>query len=980
MNSQEKKQTVISSKAFFFPLLVSTLFFIVAMFLLLPVVSLSGQTFQDLIFATTSGFGLCKSGEIVLFWLLLPIALAMGIFLMQRYPNQIHDSEKMQSGLEDKVYWNIPVLIKIIFLLVFLYYGTTGIISLLILKGFSLPKGFLPYLFLASIGTSCLLIILELKIKKQFLTPVFTVLQFLIPLNLLVFLKTSYSYRGEEIILGLPPGYYICIIGLIVMCYIMFFLENYFLCKKKGIEANAINFCNNPILISSILAIAVFNAYCMPIRVVPDDLWHHGEEVVAWQQVFECGKTLYHDYMPASGLHPFVEGFYLNVILDKTAASIPEACALLMITIAILTIFLCYTVTRSRAITLFIAIYYNIPVYHRYYFLLPSLLILATPSLIRKRSSWLRLWVLFCFLNGLYYPNCGGALALGGLPFALIQIYFWIKNGDAHKEIRTLIFWFWWIVCLLPIILSIPLLLRMAKYVLSAASQTILADGIPLYASYTDLLHQLINDSNIWFICWELGKAGCHLIHRYTLPMLGIFIPVLCLSAYFRSTSRSTTEKLQSPIFFGLSSVPLTLCALYSYTFVRADVNCMMSRTLYVLVTVISVFFFLIIWKYGNDFLTRPVRITILLICISWGIYLPAFQNYKGGVNMPLSTIGTGGFLYDKTKLSPRYEIPDSYFYYESGIPDTRIGKGFVPDSIHSTFLQFRDQLKKYDFQQYDIVNLPRLFYHIFNLKCFYTEASQLVKSEQMQREMLKKAESAPPAFFYGITPDEYLLYRWILRNGYKKVEENLYVSPKLLSGNRSLKEAPKRDIKLNFQTNNNFSYHSFGRSFKTLEPLFEKGTDITSNIEIADNFEIKKLNIYRPVSFPCSFRLKLPHDLDSKEYDFLYIKFKFELQEPQSFLKRYVSRLKAEFSGYYQQLSLTWKMSQETKSPNILQTRIFLDGVFLFPLGFNADWLSEPHSELILTFDDTTPILKGLEIEKILLLKKKLFDERALK
>ena len=143
------------------------------------------------------------------------------------------------------------------------------------------------------------------------------------------------------------------------MCYIMFFLENYFLYKKKGIEANAIHFCNNPILVSSILAIAVFNAYCMPIRVVPDDLWHHGEEVVAWQQVFECGKTLYHDYMPASGLHPFVEGFYLNVILDKTAASIPEACALLMITIAILTIFLCYTVTRSRAITLFIAIYYN---------------------------------------------------------------------------------------------------------------------------------------------------------------------------------------------------------------------------------------------------------------------------------------------------------------------------------------------------------------------------------------------------------------------------------------------------------------------------------------------------------------------------------------------------------------------------------------------------------------------------------------------
>jgi len=97
-------------------------------------------------------------------------------------------------------------------------------------------------------------------------------------------------------------------------------------------------------------------------------------------------------------------------------------------------------------------------------FVLPFILLLALPEIIQKRQCWLRLWMIACLVNGLYYPSCGAALLFAGLPFAFVQLYFWFKNGEAKTAVRSCSFWLWWGLCLLPVVLLLPMLCRMFLY------------------------------------------------------------------------------------------------------------------------------------------------------------------------------------------------------------------------------------------------------------------------------------------------------------------------------------------------------------------------------------------------------------------------------------------------------------------------------------------------------------------------------------
>lgn len=979
-------------------LLLAMMIFAAIMIGFLPAVSEKGQTYNDLIYGFLPESGMNKSGELMLFWIALAIAsLSQAVIYIvlttysgkntghaSRAGHAVRAEIPAGSGQKLRLTERIRRLHifaaakkyggKLLLLSIFSYYAVTGV-SLLFVRitaGILTTQVSKGYLW----GTTAILVIGSIVIWKsagdKYVERIILGLQVLLPFNMLSYINDRYLYKGSNFVIRQSTGYYIVIFGLMMALFFVCYISIRKISIRKGGSLKSDAASGQMILLSSVVSIFIFNSFFLPARVVSTDLWHTGEQVVAWQQAVQRGAMLYGDFCPPSGLHPLLTGAILNILLDGTASSYCAAIALQMVFTAAITIVLLYFCCEDKRLTLIIATLLGLTIYNRFYVLLPALLLLMLPKMAANRSAWGKAWILCCLAAGLYYPVYGVALLIGTLPFGIVQTAAFFRTGECRQKIHRPLFWIGWIAALTPVVLCVPLLSRMVRYMLLVSSQSILADGMALFVK----------------------NAGIgYLVLRVSFPAIFVLAALLCLQIYLTHTGTKLVSKLSSPAFFGLSAIPAVLLVSYTYSLVRANEGVILSRTAGVLIPVGAMFFAVVLSNYGKLFMTPAswkaltgILLPIGLILLLFGGWIISFPNAS------TSEVGVGGLRYDSEKITANYPVSESFtLLTEEKIATVpRTGVGFMDTGNFDLLISYADTIKKYGIEDESFVNMRRMFYYILNIRAPETDLTELMLSDKAQKTLIAIYETDPPVVAHISSYNNYLVYRWMIENDYVLMEDGLYMSSSKVQSLGLQKYSAGTGIEgavtewgtgYNLVINRlgpgqlQLTANSMGRSLDSLNWMFGSRLDLTENISEVSGVSQAGEEYIVTGAGNASVRIDFDAAVAGMDYDYLYL----DIAASSSWAKTYNGSILEDFFTYYStnakmleyEMKLYWCGSDGLITDEKMFRFYLGDGRILIPLGARPDWLLEKNTSLTLVFPGNFAEGESFEIKNAELLKR---------
>lgn len=613
------------------------------------------------------------------------------------------------------------------------------------------------------------------------------ILQLPVPFLLVLYFVDHYLYHGARIRVAYAGFYYLffalLLLGLLAgeiwhMCHIVKEIRNLqhtTVCAQPDRQSLPVS---RLISCATVMTIFIYHSFSAAPAFAQPDQHHHGEQMIPWQQIFGLHQSAYQEYTPVSGLFPLVNGFIQNVLLHGTVSDYSPAISITVVLFAVLTMWLLYRQIGGKA--LLFAVFFALPSYNRQYMVLPVLLLLFDKTLLQKPMHWLRCWIFSCFLAGLYYPLYGGALLLGTLPLGIRMLVCAVKETDWKTELKKPSFSILWLLTLVPVLLCLPLLLRMLRHTLTYSSQTLLADGISLFG-------QTPPDMFLPYLSGQ-WRDRLYLLYRFFLPMLPLWIlGYLCLHVLLQTLSgkRAAKEMQKSgvpPLFFGLLAAFLTLAISYTYTLVRADTGVILQRTAPVLIAVFGMFLPVLLIR---DSQSLPGRTTALLLGICFSLPLMIYHevNDMKFPNMWTYPDGQAALVMDDTsKLYNTYAVPDTFLAMdEVPISDrSMLGGGFmVADQVsyltaYETVMQKCDSVQEHTwYMGFD----GQGFYYYLNARACSTGFLPVGKSMEAQEEMLTQIKEKRPVVFVLDAQSNYYIYHWILTHDYvySKEDEALY-------------------------------------------------------------------------------------------------------------------------------------------------------------------------------------------------------------
>jgi len=807
-----------------------------------PLWAAKAPVFTDIIIETTAKTGINKQGELTLFRLLTVLGLLLccltGFLLSARQMK--HMAETPETAQADKH----PVYLRYLWIFVFpllgsfIIFGQKNTVLLLGLCYFCVlavclhfkkeqalfyPCLVLPVLlyyalmavltvlvqisdrFILSdnqvIGTASALTLVSLLIcclpktetdkKAERLSLLLCILQLPIPFLLVVYFVDHYLYHGERIRVAYAGFYYIfftlLLLGLLAgeirhMCHIAKEIRSMQYTNTARADRQGCLPVSRLISCATVMTIFIYHSFSAAPAFAQPDQHHHGEQMIPWQQIFGLHQSAYREYTPVSGLFPLVNGFIQNVLLHGTVSDYSPAISITVVLFAALTMWLLYRQIGGKS--LLFAVFFALPSYNRQYMVLPVLLLLFDKALLEKPMHWLRCWIFSCFLAGLYYPLYGGALLLGTLPSGIRMLLRTIKETDWKTERKKPSFYILWFLTLVPVVLCLPLLLRMLRHTLTYSSQTLFADGISLFG-------QTPPDTFLPYLSGQ-WRDRLYLVYRFFLPMLPLWIlGCLCLQVVMQLLSDKRAAKgMQkhggfSPLF-GLLAAFLTLAISYTYTLVRADTGVILQRTAPVLIAVFGIFLPVLLLRNRKMF---PGRTTALLlgICFSLPFIIYHEINDMKFPNMWTYPDGQAALIMDDTsKLYNTYTVPDTFLAMDEVpiLDHTMLGNSFmVADQVpyltaYETVMQKCDSVQK---QTWYMGFDGQGFYYYLNARACSTGFLPVGKSMEAQKEMLSQIKEKRPVVFVLDAQSNYYIYHWILTHDYVYCKDDDALYPREL-------------------------------------------------------------------------------------------------------------------------------------------------------------------------------------------------------
>lgn len=902
---------------------------------------------SDLIIDQIAMEGSNKTGELDFFWMLLWIGcfLILGLFLMGKSffrsgsASQLTKTPAPESSLPDTAapFYDLPGLYQCILcffppVLQLIFYGKTSIYLWLFAAAFSfiiliikenkyqfaalflflyfdiqaiavivsLTTGkYLSYdilIFVAAAVLFAFVLLLHFHFYGL-LQKVLFASQLPLPLLLLLYTKNTYNYQGETFRLSYPKTYLLFIGLLILVLYGALLVQYRFASKHSKIF----------ISVTSAISIFLYGSYIPSALMVQSDMHHHGEQMLPWQQIMVLGSSAYDSYSPVSGLFPMLIGGINQLFFGGKATTYAAAFTILFITFAVLTIVMIYLHAGGKW-TLLFGFLFHMPVYCRTWIILPVLLLLCLPGVIKNKRRFLYLYVFCGFLGGLYYPLFGLALIVAGMPFALFQLYSYIKEKEIIEDFKQKSFYIETMLLIAPILLAIPLLAKMAGHVLAYSHQTILADGLSLSSvSLPD-----------WFMPYLSSIDEVRNGLYYAVRFLGGMVPtwlflLLLLSYIYRNKGKNPFGQ---PAFLGLSAGFLILPVCYTYTLVIMDENWvsrLFSRSSHVYLWIVGIFLPILLICYGKQILHKSASIAAL---IALSVSIPFLTFYEMGDYQFPAMDGTSNAqsacIGEYTaNLLPFPVSPTAVPVSEDDISAfPQLGYGFIDGSVRDNLYLYHDHLSVLHNADSDLKVLgldgQQMYYFLLNERALYSGKVSLAKSREAAEEVISLIDEHTVIGSDLHPLNNYYIYRYLLKKGYAYdsltgfyLSKELYIS---MYGSESYNETSLSDSPWATPVYMSKCALTLGSNLENLSPILQ------------------------------------PSDVFS---EFLYTEIDLDA-------------LNAEFGNSLHEDSI---MTISWEGKGCILTDL-CNGKLLLPLGSNADWAVGNYREIYISpYDETKPV-----------------------
>lgn len=956
---------------------------------LLPVVSGTAQEFTDFIIENVSSSGLNKSAELSLFWAITiggAVFMCLFLFLFEKIQKKgtltsIQTSAHTVQGSLPHIGKDdctepllclcataIPFFVYLIIYkqlslpLLFLaglsllgtiipkadirttlltyvltYYGIVSVLSFgcnfTTLFMLSSSKIYILTLLIGTVFLVLIHVIGRLHPDSLFSQHLLLVLQCLMPGLFSVYLIDKYLYRDSIIRVRFATGYYIFFEGLIailffiLICHVIRYLRE----KKEDV-----------ICFVTPMIIFAYHSFCAAPMYAQPDQHHHGEQMIPFNQIFEHGQTLYDTYTPVSGLFPFVNGLIQHGLLGGTVTDYAPAISITMVIFCFIIMFLiCKHIGGSKA--LLFAVLFTLPCYNRQYMVLPALLLLTLPGLLKKPALWIFSYILTSFLSGLYYPLFGAAVMLAMVPVCLWEIRALCKKArqskaafpshdlkpadkdmpsagsdnlnvntasinpadNQHRRLISISYLILYVALFAVIACSIPILFRMLKHTLTYSSQTIMADGIALS-------NQTAPDFFMPYLAnMPTLRLYLYMALRFLLPAIGIW-----LLLYFAYRTLRKKDIFQCLL---LAAGIITLVISYSYTLVRADVGKMLSRTGPILIAIIGMY--LPVYLLSHKEILKEKKADLLAFGFCLSLPFIVYMQISQTKNPDLWVYPDGDaklVMDDGAKLFAYYTVPDTFLKSEDTDLAPRyqalLGDGFmVADQVHY-IKEYAKVVEKCEQVSEDVTYMAldgQGFFDYLGITCYGTGYIPAARSLKAQQEIWDSDPQNLPVVFYIQPEYDYYIFRFMMDAGYRyNHEDRAFYPPSLydklyaaglVSGSDDYREnCSPLDLGLSAASFGN-SYHSF----------------LESNVLTAE-------------TAPSDIK-----ELTGESYDAMYLEFSTNPAD-----------------NLLATISFT---DTEGNSPQQYQTTCqYGDGKLLIPLGMNACWSLSDISSFTVSLTDT--------------------------
>lgn len=789
---------------------------------------------------------------------------------------------------------------------------------------------------LAMISLIIALLPLAFNNKKKALIKMAILESLVVPFGLLIYLTNKYKY-GEMLVEIDGNNIIKCFILILITAMI---LESIYVLYKNWRQSEKID---NVITVGSCITIMAFNRFDGTGAIMPVDVHHPFENVIGYSQVFHLGQTLFKEYIPVSGMYSLLEGAIFEWFGNGgTFANYYITNNLYYLLLIVLLVFLIKAQLDGSYVLLISLIFYALS-YNRLIFLLPIMLLLIWPKLIKNRNLWLVTWFLSSLFHGLYYPLYGVATCVAFLPLGIYQVIVFVKSGEFKRQIRRISFWVLWGVCFFLTFANLGNLLGTLKHMLAMSGQSILADGIMYYG-------QLIP---AWFFTYlSNNHPAIRLVLYYlfvtmvpvTFVWVAFAVTVELADISFIKRKMKIGDWEKACVALSVVIMPI-IC--YTYTFIRLDVGSIYARSTGVLFAGV-VLLLVISWKY---IVNEKFRIILTCFLVS----IPAVVNSEG-------IFATES----NYKLSAYYTVPEGYIYIEED-PVEKMGKGFISQARYDDIKKVHDKFSEKNRTQ-SYMGDPAWFgyYYLFDIKGDgVMEISSTIRSYLAAKEAIDIVRANKSILAPTFKPVEnYYLYHWLLDSGEYYWDaaawefipnEGLYTKEEIYEQNKNI-GIVQNDVDIGKIAG------SWGSSMSSLDGLF---------IEHKTRMLFQSIGNGITVNFDETF--------DGNDADFLYLEFadmEKEFEYTLYNLNEEIPQEAGRFGNYF--------MKKNYNPDMVVQIRWYDDngeghamncqmckGKLLIPLGVGAKWLFNHHQSIsIYVYKDgmeiSVPTVSSLRMLKV--------------
>lgn len=745
--------------------------------------------------------------------------------------------------------------------------------------------------------------------RKRALLRAGMIAQMLIPGLLLVFIQSKYRYNGEIVRIGVPAAVYVFVVVLMVG----FFGEAYHRFAKHWKKPANLS---DTISVGSCTAIMVFNFFTGTGAIWQLDMHHPFENIIGYYEIFQQGMVPFQDYLPISGMYSVPHGAVFQLFGNGLMSNYNVANNVFFALIIILTVvLLCAHLEKSYV--LLISVYFFVSDYDRSAFILPIMLLLASPKLIEKKNRWLKAWFLTSLLHGLYYPIYGAAVCAAFIPLGIWQIKTYITSGELKRDVRTAGFWVWWVICLAPAVLSLPLLIGTFKHISALAGQSVLADGIARFG-------QVVPGSVLSYMNdYQAVRSAFFYVITFLVPALCVWI---ALSAALKAggvslTGRKIRVEHVKEACLGLALVIMPPIV-YTFSAIRTDRGVIYSRNACAL-------------------LAGAVLLIIYVHCYlkdkrGW------YAAYCFAFFIVVSTPGLG-LTGNEAKMTAVYNVPDGYVYVNKD-PVEKMGEGYVSSAIYDDIAAQWERTKTLDRDRSYFGNVGNFgHYYLYDLKgaasieIYGTVRGYGAATEAA--EVLRRTDSIVGAGINVVR--NYYFYNWLLTSGEYCWSDDIaaFLPAEETMDFETTKEFNK-NVGMGRSTDIGQTYSALGSSFDSLKELF---SDPGVDLDIQTGESEVSIDLSRTIDGDDADFLYLEFDGMTEHYKYyLYNKTEYE-QAPGPIFKLFTKK-------HYNPedvVIVTW--TDDNGEAHRMSCSMG-KGKLLIPLGAGVKWLLHDHDSLTIT------------------------------